>query len=476
MLEEVFRADSVSLTVRGKELFQNISLHLFRGEILGVTGTFHSGVNELKQILLGTLLPATGSFYYLGKRANLFDRRLTPIGWIGRQSSLVEDMTVAENLYLLRRRNPFWVNWKSMNRYINNVLRAIGFGLRANSPVRDLSVVQRKIVEILKLAMLDIRVILIDSSICYTEKANAELYDAVRIFCQRGLSFIYFGNSPNCFLLRADRIMVFRSNHLAGYVTGAARSDAVLMRMMGVTVDAAEIHAEASDTDARALLYRLRVRAGSDIREIGIYENEILCFCSLETHFTNMLSNLFIKTSRQRFPAASAAIFDAHWNLERIRSGKIALLPYDYTGSVICGDLSVFDNVYLNYKARNPNNNLLSRLRKGNFYSRQLDNLFHKPKGWSMVSRSSTLSEQEQRKLLVYRCFIGSRKLLLITYPTKGTAQILAAAKQRRLSVVIITDSIHEAIDTCDKIFVVEKGRIVRVIQNDCRSSPNPYV
>ena len=103
-------------------------------------------------------------------------------------------MTVAENLYLLRRRNPFWVNWKSMNRYINNVLRAIGFGLRANSPVRDLSVVQRKIVEILKLAMLDIRVILIDSSICYTEKANAELYDAVRIFCQRGLSFIYFGN------------------------------------------------------------------------------------------------------------------------------------------------------------------------------------------------------------------------------------------------------------------------------------------
>ena len=148
----------------------------------------------------------------------------------------------------------------------------------------------------------------------------------------------------------------------------------------------------------------------------------------------------------------------------------------DDTGSVICGDLSVFDNVYLNYKARNPNNNLLSLLRKGNFYSRQLDNLFHKPKGWSMVSRSSTLSEQEQRKLLVYRCFIGSRKLLLMTYPTKGTAQILAAAKQRRLSVVIITDSIHEAIDTCDKIFVVEKGRIVRVIQNDCRSSPNPYV
>jgi ribose transport system ATP-binding protein len=77
--------------------------------------------------------------------------------------SLVNDLSVAENIYLHKLgASKFWMNWKKLTKDAQELIDSLGFVIDASAIVRDLSIVQKQVVEIAKALSEDTKVLILD--------------------------------------------------------------------------------------------------------------------------------------------------------------------------------------------------------------------------------------------------------------------------------------------------------------------------
>jgi ribose transport system ATP-binding protein len=64
------------------------------------------------------------------------------------QELLVNDLSVAENIYLHKLgASKFWMNWKKLTKDAQELIDSLGFVIDASAIVRDLSIVQKQVVD-----------------------------------------------------------------------------------------------------------------------------------------------------------------------------------------------------------------------------------------------------------------------------------------------------------------------------------------
>ncbi|KAA0572881.1 ABC transporter ATP-binding protein [Azospirillum sp. Sh1] len=80
----------------------------------------------------------------------------------------------------------------------------------------------------------------------------------------------------------------------------------------------------------------------------------------------------------------------------------------------------------------------------------------------------TTLSGGEQQMLAMARVMVGTARLLLIDEPTEGLAPmivdeifgIITELKRAGLTILLVEQNIHRALDVADRFYAVERGRI----------------
>lgn len=150
--EEVFRASRISvLNDLGHPVIREVSLSLFRGEILGLAGVDGNGQRELAEALAGVREVASGRIVFknidvtrLGVRA----RSDMGIGFVPgdrQRLGLVPNFTVEENLILDGFRRPplsrmGWMSFDRVRSFSSGLMEQFGIkGGRLDAPVRRLS-------------------------------------------------------------------------------------------------------------------------------------------------------------------------------------------------------------------------------------------------------------------------------------------------------------------------------------------------
>ena len=89
----------------------------------------------------------------------------------------------------------------------------------------------------------------------------------------------------------------------------------------------------------------------------------------------------------------------------------------------------------------------------------------------------TTLSGGEQQMLAMARVMVGTARLLLIDEPTEGLAPmivdeifgIITELKRAGLTILLVEQNIHRALDVADRFYAVERGRIT--LQGEAASS-----
>ncbi len=152
MKEEVLRLDRVTALEQGVTELNHFNLNIFAGEIMGLIPVNGIGLDTLLRLLRQNLPLHYGYVYYREKLVNHWlhpDHSYNRIAVIEGRSGLADDLTVVDNVFVLRKGFQKRVIHRGLlNRLLEPFLREIDMDISADTRAGDLTTLERFRVEI----------------------------------------------------------------------------------------------------------------------------------------------------------------------------------------------------------------------------------------------------------------------------------------------------------------------------------------
>lgn len=236
MKEERLRITHLDKSLKGIKILEDINLALYAGEALGILGLHAAGKSTLLNIISGRDTYDSGAILLneegvSGKRV----RAGAGIGLVRRKSSLVGNLSVAENIFVLRRhrRPKLLVRHRLLEAQARLQLEQLGIKLDPALRSSSLSDMEKYVIEIVKAYILGAQVILIDDfAKDYPREAYETLGRVVSTLKKRSVSFIISGSQLPILNLLCDRVALLYNRSILMTVDGAAHRSALERLLM----------------------------------------------------------------------------------------------------------------------------------------------------------------------------------------------------------------------------------------------------
>lgn len=196
---------------------------LRQGETHVVVGGNQAGKSTLAGILSGTVKPDRGRLKFKGHTVyydSSIDALRDGIALVGQNVSLVQQMTVAENIWI-GRETAFskggFISPKGRAKATEALLEKYGLDLRADQRIQDLSLTQMRLVELMRALSYAPRVLVLDEPCSGYSPEDAEaLRRILRQLKGEGLSLVLVSHEPEEIYGFADRITVLCEGRTVG--------------------------------------------------------------------------------------------------------------------------------------------------------------------------------------------------------------------------------------------------------------------
>ena len=143
----------------------DVSLVLERGTVHALLGENGAGKSTLVKCIMGFYRADSGALVIDGSEVTVGspkDAQRHGLGMVYQHFTLVENMTVAENLVLARADVPALIDWRKEQRAIEDFMAGMPFRVGARRLVRQLAAGEKQKLEILKQLYLGSRIVILD--------------------------------------------------------------------------------------------------------------------------------------------------------------------------------------------------------------------------------------------------------------------------------------------------------------------------
>ena len=220
-------------------VLKDVTLKVKPGEIHALLGENGAGKSTLIKILSGVHHKDSGTVLLNGQEINpknTHEGQVLGISVVYQELSLVNDLSVAENIYLHKLgASKFWMNWDKITKDAQALIDSLGFTIDASAKVRDLSIVQKQVVEIAKALSEDTKVLVLDEPTTVFDPTDTKkLFDNLFRLRDQGISIIYISHHLDEIIKIADSVTVLRD----GVDTGSMAvkdtdTDGIIRLMIG---------------------------------------------------------------------------------------------------------------------------------------------------------------------------------------------------------------------------------------------------
>ena len=219
MKNEILRMERVTFIDKGITKLEDFNLQVYEGEVLGFIPVNSHGLEDLISLFQNNMPLYDGYIYYGGEMVNSWrgpNRSQNRICVIRVRSCLVEGMTVADNIFVLRQGFRQEIIPSAMLRkQLTPFIEDIGIEIQADTYVEKLSTFERVVVEILRAVVMGQRLIILDEiSTLISESKLKKLYDIIRYYASQGFSFIYIDLHFEELQQICDRTVLFTNGRI----------------------------------------------------------------------------------------------------------------------------------------------------------------------------------------------------------------------------------------------------------------------
>jgi len=469
----------------------DISLDVRAGEIHALLGENGAGKSTLMNILYGMAVPDEGEILLDGMPVEIDgpnDAIRRGISMVHQHFMLVPVLTVAENILLGTEpmANPVFLDRKDAHDRIRKLGAQFGFEIDPDAKVGSLSVGWQQRVEILKALYRDAKILVLDEpTAVLTPQETREIFAVLRQLAgELGTAIIFISHKLHEVLDIADRITVIRRGKVVGSRVPAETDEDDLAELMvgrevQLTVDRGESH-PADTTLSVAGLHIKNDRGREVVHEVDfeVRGGEIFGIAGVAGNGQDELVEALIGL---RAVAAGRVTLDGRnvtgASPRRMHQLGVGFVPADRHRYGIVLSFPLTDNFCLNDYYHSPY--ARGPVRDDEAIRRNADRLIaeYDVRTPSGTVTAGTLSGGNQQKVVVGREFDGELRLLLLDQPTRGLDvgsiefihRQAIAKRDDGVAVVLVSAELDEVLELSDRVAVMYRGRIVKVL--DARST-----
>ena len=219
----ILETRNVRKTFPGVVALKNINLQFRAGEVHALIGENGAGKSTLMNIISGVYLPDRDSeIYYKGEKVhftNTSESAACGIGMIHQENSLVQHLTVYENIFLGHfDKKGVFIDRKRMMQRSKELLERLKIShINVSAYVKDLSSSEQQLVEIAKVLSEKCELVIMDEpTAALTVKETDTLMNIIRELKNQGIAVVFISHHLEELFEIADVCTVLRDGEQVG--------------------------------------------------------------------------------------------------------------------------------------------------------------------------------------------------------------------------------------------------------------------
>jgi len=478
MAEELLRVEHISKNFAGVTALDDVSFSIDKGESMCLVGENGSGKSTMIKIISGVYTADEGKITINGNQY----KKITPlesmhegIQVIYQDFGLFPNLTVAENISIseLLSTGKKLVNWNQVRELAQSGLDKIGVSIPLDAIAGTLSTADRQLIAITKAILADARLIIMDEpTTALTRREIEALFKIIQDLNEQGIAIIFVSHKLNEVRQISQRTVILRNGKKV-LDQDAEKLDikTIEYQMTGREIDTSSIKYSHPAKTSQPLLKveKLYLANGFFDLSFELYKNEVLGITGLlGSGRTELALSLF-----GQLPADSGKIiidgeevpirniFDAtsrglgYVPEDRIREGLF--LPHSITDNIA---VSIIDTL-------TTTASFIDSQAKENLAEEWIEKLNVKTPTGDLPAQS--LSGGNQQRLVLAKWLAHNPKILILNGPTVGVDvgskseihELIRSLARKGMGILMISDDIPELMQTCNRILLMRRGKIV---------------
>lgn len=487
MAKILLEMKNITKTFPGVKALDNVNLQVEEGEIHALVGENGAGKSTLMNVLSGIYPFGSyeGDIIYNGevcKFDTIKDSEEKGIVIIHQELALIPYMTIGENMFLGNERgHKYKINWNETNARAYELLKTVGLKETPQVLIKDIGVGKQQLVEIAKALAKNAKLLILDEPTASLNETDSKaLLELLLKFKKEGMTSIIISHKLNEVSYVADKITVIRdgstietldknkddiseSRIIKGMV-GRELSDRFPKREPHI----GEVMMEVKDWNVYHPLYSER-KVVDDV-SINVKKGEVVGISGLmgagrtelamslfgKSYGTGISGQLIIKGEEVHLHSVQEAI-----------EHKLAYVTEDRKGNGLILSNPIKINTTLANLDAISNHGIIDKDKEYAIAVEYKEKL--KTKCPTVEQNVGNLSGGNQQKVLLAKWMFADPDILILDEPTRGIDvgakyeiyciinQLVAEGK----SVIMISSELPEILGMCDRIYVMNEGKIV---------------
>lgn len=480
MAEYRLEMHGISKSFPGVKALDGVNLNIRPGTVHALMGENGAGKSTLMKCLFGIYKMDEGEVFVDGEKMNITnpDEALKHgLAMVHQELQPVPARTIAENMYLGRyptkQVGPLkMIDHTKMNEEAAKWLETVKLSFEPTTKLGELSISQMQLVEIAKAVSQNANLIILDEpTSSLTETEVEALFDIVREFREKGVSFVYISHKMAEIRQISDDITIMRDGCYVGTWGMNEISDGEIVRQM-VGRELTNVYPPLDNTPGDVLM---EVKGYTSINDksfkdcsFTLRRGEILGFGGLvgaqRTELMEAIFGMRHITKGEIF--LNGEKITVKHPSDAIKSG-IGMITEDRRGNGILGCLSIADNVSI----ASLNNYLEAgiKLDKKKIEELVQDNVSKLSiKTPSSKTAIQSLSGGNQQKVIISRWLANNPDVLIMDEPTRGIDvgakyeiyQIMIDLAKQGKGIIMISSEMPELLGVSNRVMVMCNGKI----------------
>lgn len=474
------RFEGITKTFQSAKALSDVSFTVKPGEVHALLGENGAGKSTLLRILSGVSPQTSGEFFVDGKLATFKspeDARRAGIAMIHQELQQIPNLTVAQNMFLghpLKYAGGLLVNRREQEKRAAAALAMIDPSIDPSTPIKDLKVAQRQIVEIARALLENARIVAMDEPTSSLTPAEFEsLAVVIQKMAASGVAIIYVSHKMDEVFRICHQGTVMRDGNVVGTVDLRSAVQADVIAMMVGRELMQEEHKTFVKEDVRVDVRNLS-SAVTHVRDVSftVRRGEVVGVAGLvgsgRTELLRLIAgvdkigsgDINVDGRALKLTGPRSAI-DAGIGLlpeERKREGIIPMRPVSV--NMALPSLRKFARVgIVRHSAVNKSAETL--LKRVNLRPFQIDRPI------------KLFSGGNQQKAIIARWLAAGSEILLFDEPTRGIDvgakseiyHLIENLAAEGKSIIVVSSELPEVIRLSDRVMVMRDGRIAAQLE-----------